>query len=225
MIFLSGAINATMLANPRPDLGLMIQPGMGNSHAPLPFWQFAADNGCFSPRIPFDPGKWMAWLGTLRPYRDTCLFAVAPDVYRDAEATLARSRPYLWVIEQLGFRRAFVTQNGCRSEFVPWGEFEVLFMGGDDAWKFCRASLDLVSEAQGRGLQVHAGRVNSWDRLLKCAAAGVDSADGTYLKYGPDVNWPKLMDWLDRLNPDIAVELGNIAQPNGRQVRLWEAVS
>lgn len=28
----------------------------------------------------------------------------------------------------------------------------------------------------------------------------MDSADGTYLAFGPDANWPKLMRWLDRVN-------------------------
>jgi len=26
-----------------------------------------------------------------------------------------------------------------------------------------------------------------------------DSVDGTYLKHGPDVNWPKLNAWLDKV--------------------------
>lgn len=223
-MYLSGAINATVLANPRPDLGLMIQPGMGNTHAPLPFWQFAADNGCFAQGVRFDAGKWLAWLGALRPYRDNCLFAVAPDVYRDAAATLERSRPYLWVIRTLGFAPAFVTQNGCASELVPWGEFDTLFLGGDDEWKFSAASRELIREAQMRGLDVHAGRVNSWERLKLCADLGVDTADGTYLKYGPDVNWPKLIGWLDRLNPDVAVAVNGKPEADGRQSLLWEAV-
>lgn len=221
MKYLSGAINPTLLANPRPDLGLMIQPGMGNDFKPLQFWEFGADNGAFAGK--FDAGKWLAWLGALRPYRDTCLFAVAPDVVGNAHATLERSLPFLWVIETLGFSPAFVTQDGCTSELVPWGKFGTLFVGGTDAWKFSDASLALVTEAQNRGVSVHCGRVNTWERLLRCERAGVDSADGTYLKYGPDVNFPTLVGWLDKLNPDVAVAMGGTTA-SGKQRSLWEAV-
>lgn len=223
MKYLSGAINPTLLANPRPDLGLMIQPGMGNSHAPLTTWEAAADNGCFALGHKFDAGKWLAWLGTLRPYRDNILFAVAPDVVGDAEATLRRSLPFLWVIETLGFSPAFVTQDGCRSELVPWGQFGTLFVGGTDAWKFSDASCALIAEAKGRGVPVHMGRVNTWERLLRCERVEVDSADGTYLKYGPDVNFPTLLGWLDKLNPDVAVAMG-ATSVSGKQQQLWSAV-
>lgn len=198
--YLSGAINGTVLANPRPDLGLMIQPGMHNAHAPLQHWSFAADNGCFAQGDSFDAGDWLEWLAGLRRYRERCLFAVAPDVIGDAEATLVRSLPYLPTIKQLGFPVAFVTQNGCTSALVPWDQIDVLFVGGDDAWKLGEASWGLCAEAKRRGLRTHVGRVNSFQRLAVCAFHDIDSADGTYLKYGPDVNWPKLMRWLDRIN-------------------------
>lgn len=200
--YLSGAINGTVLANPRPDLGLMLSPGMGNAVAPLQFWPHALDNGCFAQGDAFVPGDWLEWLAALRRYRERCLFAVAPDVVGDAEATLARSRPYLPTIRQLGFPAAFVTQDGCHDELVPWGEFDYLFVGGSDAWKLSEASWRLCREARLRGLPVHMGRVNSFRRLKACAVSGVDSADGTYLKWGPDANWPKLIGWLDAINAE-----------------------
>jgi hypothetical protein len=198
--FLSGAINGTVLANPRPDLGLMLQPGMGNAVAPLQFWPYALDNGCFAQGESFAPGDWLEWLASLRRFRERCLFAVAPDVILDAEATLLRSLPYLPTIRQLGFPSAFVSQNGCRSDLVPWDAVDCLFVGGDDAWKLGEPSWGLCAEAKRRGKRVHMGRVNSFRRLKACAVSGVDSADGTYLKFGPDENWPKLTGWLDDLN-------------------------
>lgn len=198
--YLSGAINGTVLANPRLDLGLMIQPGMGNAVAPLAFWPWAGDNGCFARGDAFDPGDWLEWAAGLRQYRQQCLFLVAPDVIQDAEATLRRSLPYLPTIRQLGFPAAFVSQNGCRSDLVPWEQFDVLFVGGDDAWKLGEPSWLLCREARERGKRVHVGRVNSMRRLTACAVSGVDSVDGTYLKFGPDVNWPRLMNWLDTIN-------------------------
>jgi hypothetical protein len=200
MMFLSGAINATVLANPRPDLGLMLSPGMGNNVAPLQFWSHALDNGCYAQGDSFVAGDWLEWLAALRRYRERTLFAVAPDVVGNAEATYARSLPYLPTVRQLGFPVAFVTQDGCHSDLVPWGQFDWLFVGGSDAWKLSEPSWRLVAEAKQRGLMVHMGRVNSWRRLKACALSGVDSADGTYLAFGPDVNWPKMVGWLDDLN-------------------------
>lgn len=199
-MYLSGAINGTVLANPRLDLGLMLQPGMGNATALLAFWSWAADNGCFAQGDAFVPGDWLEWLASVRRYRERCLFAVAPDAILDAEATLLRSRPYLPTIRQLGFKAAFVSQNGCRPDLVPWDDLDCLFVGGDDAWKLSEASWQLCGEARRRGKWVHVGRVNSFRRLKACAISGVDSADGTYLKFGPDANWPALMDWLDAIN-------------------------
>lgn len=199
-MFLSGAINGTVLANPRPDLGLMLSPGMGNAVAPLQFWAHGLDNGCFAQGEAFDAGDWLEWLAGLRRYRERCLFAVAPDVVGDAHATLARSVPYLPTIRQLGFPAAFVTQDGCTSGLVPWTQIDCLFVGGSDAWKLSEASWALCAEAKRHGLWTHVGRVNSFRRMRACALSNVDSVDGTYLKYGPDANWPKLMAWLDEIN-------------------------
>lgn len=200
--YLSGAINGTVLANPRPDLGLMLSPGMGNATAPLQFWPHGLDNGCFAQGDSFDPGNWLEWLAGLRRYRELTLFAVAPDVVGDAVATLRRSRPYLPTIRQLGFPSAFVTQDGCTDELVPWGEFDYLFVGGSDAWKLGEASWRLCRTANEQGVPVHVGRVNSFRRLRACAISGVASVDGTYLAFGPDANWPKLTGWLDAINGD-----------------------
>lgn len=206
-MYLSGAINGTVLANPRSDLGIMIQPGMGNNVAPLAFWDFGADNGCFARGDKFDPDAWLRWLESLRPFAKNMLFAVAPDVMQNAGATLERSLPHLKAIRDLGFPPAFVSQNGCRSDLVPWDEIDCLFVGGDDDWKLGAASWELCREAKRRGKWVHVGRVNSFKRLQLCARNEVDSADGTYLKYGPDVNWPKLMSWLDTINAQLRLAI------------------
>lgn len=48
------------------------------------------------------------------------------------------------------------------------------------------------------------GRVNSLRRLRHAAAIGCDSADGTYLAFGPDRNLPRLLDWIGAVNePDL----------------------
>jgi hypothetical protein len=41
------------------------------------------------------------------------------------------------------------------------------------------------------------GRVNSLKRFRAARSMGCDSVDGTYLTFGPDINLPKLLSWLD----------------------------
>jgi hypothetical protein len=74
-----------------------------------------------------------------------------------------------------------------------------MFLGGDTAWKCSDTARDVATEAQARGKWVHIGRVNSWRRLQLVADWPVDSVDGTYLKYGPEVNGRRLAGWLRRL--------------------------
>jgi hypothetical protein len=51
------------------------------------------------------------------------------------------------------------------------------------------------------------GRVNSLDRLRGAVGIGCDSADGTLLRFGPEVNWPRIKWWLDHLDdqPEMAL--------------------
>jgi hypothetical protein len=140
--------------------------------------------------------------GYTDPDRTRCLFAVAPDVLCDAAATLRRigmSRMFDW-IRYLNFPVALVAQNGLEDLTVPWDDFDVLFVGGDTEWKLGPAARALVAEAKARGKWVHMGRVNSLRRLRYAAAIGCDSADGTYLAFGPDVNLPTVQGWLRDVN-------------------------
>jgi hypothetical protein len=86
---------------------------------------------------------------------------------------------------------------------VPWGEFDVLFLGGTTAWKLGPAARDLTAQAVGRGVPVHMGRVNSRRRLHYAHTIGCSSADGTYLTFGPDTNLPKLLGWLADLDTTV----------------------
>lgn len=207
MIYLSGCVTQTQLANPRPDLGVMLQPGMGNV-VDGRFLPWAADNGCFAQGERFNAGDWLEWLASVRRYRDRCLFAVAPDVVGDAEATAKRSRPYLPTLRQLGYRAAYVAQNGQERFCPPWREFDALFVGGTDFWKFSEAAYGVAREAKARGKWVHQGRVNSLRRLVACQVAAFDSADGTFVKFGPDRNLPQVYDWLDALHGSPVLDFG-----------------
>jgi hypothetical protein len=207
VLYLSGVFTQTLLANPRPELGLMFQPGMGNDARAFQFWPFALDNGRFARPDLWNAGDWLEWLAGLRRYRERCLFAVAPDVVGDALATLQLSMPYLETIRQLGYRAAFVAQDGFHDAFPNPDTFDVLFIGGRDEWKFAEdGGYAAARWARSHGKPTHQGRVNSERRTLTMHVSMFDSVDGTYLKYGPDVNWPKLNAWLDKVRDQTVMQ-------------------
>lgn len=176
-------------------IGMLAQP-MSN-YAPENISQYpyyACDNACFSKGKAFDLGGYLEWLE--RMPRANCLFAAAPDVLCDAEATWQRSAPVLPVIREAGFKAALVAQNGMPDTVIEWDAFDCLFIGGDDEWKLGTAVLPLVQEARERGLWVHMGRVNSEKRLSYAAFIGCDSADGTFLKWAPDHNIGRMLRWF-----------------------------
>ena len=172
-------------------LGYIDTPAQGNKRPEGVMW--CADNGAFSDR--FDEGKWWRFLEANAHAAADCLFAVAPDVVGDAVATLDRSRPWLAKIRALGYPVAFVLQDSALDDLIPWGEFDCLFIGGSTEYKLGPEARAYVAEAKRRGLWVHMGRVNSERRWRYADAIGCDSADGTFLTFGPDANLPKLLAW------------------------------
>lgn len=226
MLFLSGVTNdrieRRLIA---AGCGILVQPGSGYVGRVGQYPGFAADNGCFTTKGTFDVDAWHRWLRTVPT--EGCRFAVAPDVVGNHELTVIRSSEWLARIRELGLPAAFVAQNGAHPHNTPWEDFDVLFLGGSpeclpcgwvrpaelflvkrcpycgqflEEWKLSAAARILTAEAKARGMWVHMGRVNSFKRLAYAASIGCDSADGTYLAYGPDKNLPKLEGWLRRLS-------------------------
>jgi hypothetical protein len=184
-------------------LGCIVTPKQGNR---LPDdVRFCADNGAFGKGYPGD-ATWWAWLQSLPA--DRCAFAVAPDVPFDAAATLERSGPWLPRIRGLGIPAAFAAQDGLETMDVPWDDFDVLFIGGTTEWKLGRHARALIREAKLRGKPTHMGRVNSEQRLRYAHHVGCDSADGTYLAFGPDVNLPDVLAWLRAINGQTSLDFG-----------------
>lgn len=204
MLYLTGSSSELSRNLHRSDLGLLGTPA-GSTVAQrhhYPAW--AADNGMFVATPATREAliaKWFAWLGRLEP---TALFATLPDVVGDYRATAELSRHHLAAVRELGFPAAWVAQDGL--ELDPWATEEALsadalFLGGSTEWKLSAGAAELVAEAKRRGLWVHMGRVNSGKRLRYAASIGCDSADGTFLGFGPTKNLPRLVAWLDSLNP------------------------
>lgn len=167
----------------------MMQPATGYSPSYLAGWSWAADNGCFAAK--WDASRWQAWLA--ERHDDRCLFAVVPDVVADADATGARWAEWSGVVKGYGYRAAYVLQDGETS----WPhDADALFIGGSTAWKLSSHAERIVRRAKSAGLWVHMGRVNSLRRLRIAESWGCDSADGTFLAFGPDVNTPRLLSML-----------------------------
>lgn len=178
------------------DLGAIVTPKQGNI-IPYDEVDWCADNGCFSDA--WRESHWWAWLRNLPR---SCRFAVAPDVFLPSAeshaATLARWADFGPAMRRHGFPVAFVAQVGCTADAIP-ADADALFIGGTTEWKLSHDAAACVAEAKRRGMWVHMGRVNSERRLRIAASWGVDSADGTYLTFGPDCNLPRLLGWLRRL--------------------------
>lgn len=180
-------------------LGQIATPAAGNRVEAGRTW--CADNGVFADKYPGDDA-YLDWLFNLLPLAEDCRFVVAPDVVGDAAATWARARPMLPRIRALGLPVAFVAQDGLTypSCGLPWGEFDVLFIGGTTEWKLGATARGIAAEAKEQGKWVHMGRVNGWGRLRYARQIGCDSVDGTYLAFGPDKNLPRLLAWLAEVN-------------------------
>ena len=197
IVYLSGAVRTELLNV--PNTGYMIQPFMGNK-PDLSGVLFAVDTGCFAKPEKYTDRHYLGFLATLRIYQRTCLFATAPDVFGDGPATLAQSLPVLPIIRAMGYPAALVAQPGLRPDTTPWDEIDCLFVGGPDEWQRSQMVDDLVQMARQRGIWTHKGRVNSRKRLTEAVISGYDSADGTFVAFGPDVNIPRVRGWMDALD-------------------------
>lgn len=201
MIYLSGTIHAGIGDLKRPDLGVLMLERRGEKPEWLDQVPWGADNGMFTQPDAFTMDGYLAWLATMNPWRHTCLFATAPDVLYDAIATWALAEPTFPLIRSAGYKAALVAQDGFE-DLMPelnWAAFDVLFLGGSTEWKLSQYARIATEEANARGKHVHMGRVNSYSRLQRAKDWGCKSADGNFLKFAPDQNFPRLIDWLDSL--------------------------
>lgn len=210
-------------------LGVLAQPGNSYHRSETPHYAaYGVDNGCFGAgAASFDLETYLGYLSGLPAVAQRPLFATAPDVVGDHVATVRRSVPVLERIRRRGIPAAFVAQNGSEHDRgIRWELFDVLFLGGVPEcvpcgyvrpltersktcpscsaklteWKEGAGARELVAEAKRHGKRVHMGRVNSWRRLKLAAEIGCDTADGTFLGFGPDANLPRLESWLRQLD-------------------------
>lgn len=205
IMYCANPVRAALPIMQARELAMIVTPKQGNR---LPVGvPWVADNGCGPGKngiglgYPGDEG-YLAFLRKLADRKADCMFATAPDVVGDAKATLERSAPMFARIRAEGYKVALVAQDGMEHMELPWDEFDALFVGGSTEWKMGPAAAKLVRQAKARGKFVHFGRVNSLKRLRYAAELGCDTADGTYLTFGPEKNLPKLLGWLDTLQAE-----------------------
>lgn len=165
-----------------PGYGVMTSPQKWSVELPIREGRrWGMDNASFSGS--FDSKRFMAHLEKLNPYRDRCLFITVPD--RVADATTTMRLWHEWNRTITGWPLAFVAQDGQENLPLPDG-YDVLFIGGSNAFKLGRAGETCIDRALSTGKRVHVGRVNSQKRYRHFASLGVHSCDGTGPIYEPD---------------------------------------
>ena len=177
----------------------------------------------------YGPTKWIDWIVGMRLLLDEraaagktneVLWATVPDkldwypvpdprpgmptefCVTDAPETLRMARAFAPFVRWLGFKVAMVAGDGMENmiDEIPWELLDCIFLGGSTEWKIGYGGERVAKEAKARGKLVHMGRVSSLERMEIADRFGCDTADGTYLKAGPETNLPKVMEWLDALN-------------------------
>ncbi len=200
MIYLSGAKNDAIADDlAAGTIGLLNTPKNGYNLDGVAVW--AMDNGCYTNTYPGDE-RYLDTLSRYAHHKARCLFVAVPDVVGDKDATLALFPTMAARIKERGWPVALVAQDGLTPREVPWFDIDWLFIGGTTEWKLGPDVEALITTAQHFGVRVHVGRVNSGARFRHFRALGCDSADGTYLAFGPDTNAPKLRRWIaDHTHP------------------------
>jgi hypothetical protein len=145
---------------------------------------YALDNGAwtsFQRGEPFHAAAFELALSRVGAGAD---WIVLPDIVMGGLPSLRFSQ--LW-LEKLRHRRSLRdqtfligVQNGMEPGHVRHliGPRTAIFVGGDTAWKLSTMAL-WARLAHSHGAICHVGRVNSVRRIRMCAAAGVDSFDGS----------------------------------------------
>lgn len=223
--YLSGKDSSEIRAKAaeRGDIGLLVTPYTA-SYLPqaAKYPVFAVDNGVFA-KEGFNPEKFNALIDKLdqapQAVKDKLLYVVAPDVLiklpdgkvvGDAKGTLEQFKTWGPQIRAKGLPVALVAQNGLEDmiDEVPWGQFDVLFIGGSDDWKVGnlvgeqKVKWDRLFQAfRDHGVPIHMGRVSGPERLSQAAHdVGAATVDGTMLAVAPTQMMAKLENMLDRLN-------------------------
>lgn len=159
----------------------------------IKYW--CIDNACYGKKG-FEEKRYFSLLNRLNHVKNECQFVTIPDVVGDAKETNRLFNKYNSIVVGLGWKTAYVAQDGLDYGMIPWGEFSTIFIGGTTEFKFSKFCEKIITKSINNTVKVHIGRVNSKKRYQHFKNLGADSCDGTYLMWGPDTNLPKLLRWL-----------------------------
>lgn len=156
-------------------LGHLYSPG--GERGPFEGLPYALDNGAYvlaGKNLDFDFDAWMRLLHWAKRAPIQPLWAAVPDKVYHRDETIEWWHQHHRTVRAMGFRPAFVAQNGMTHEDVPADDCMV-FLGGSDEFK------DAAIKAWPPRLpgRIHVGRVNWEERLWRCYDAGAVSVDGT----------------------------------------------
>ena len=196
ILLVSGATRTVNRLIEHPNLGVLLTPRAANNPPPRGvLW--ACDNSAFSG---FDDATWRLMLAKIRN-RPDCRWVTCPDVVGDHEATLALWWKYLPVVVEHGQTAAFVAQDGCTVESLPWGRgLSCVFIGGSTRWKLGSEAARIIHETNLRGLWSHVGRVNTFRRFLYFATLNVRSIDGSKHSKWSETHIPTTLAFLSQLD-------------------------
>lgn len=199
ILVVSGATKTMKKYLGHPNLGGLVQPRvMGNIRTILGsgcVW--GADNDCFQG---LDKDAYIFMLRKLSLGScENLKFVTVPDVVGNHRQTLRRFRVWEPVVRKYDLPVAFVGQDGATVENVPWSCMDALFIGGSTAWKLSKLAAVLILEALSRGLWVHVGRLNSFERIRYFNALGASSFDGGQYSMFPETHIPKALRYLEQL--------------------------
>lgn len=142
--------------------------------------RYALDNGAwsaFASGTPWDAAAFRAALRLVGPRAD---WVALPDIVEGGQASFELSMA--WIQEVLDYTQVALlpVQDGMGQELVRriLGSRVGVFVGGSTAFKEQTMAM-WAAMARASGAWCHVGRVNSRRRVCLCAAAGVDSFDGS----------------------------------------------
>jgi len=199
-ILVSGAtVTVRELIVQHPNLGVLLCAKNWNV-APERGTVWAADNSAFAG---FDEAMFIQMLEKIRG-RDDCRFVTAPDVVGDHAETLRLWERWHRRIRDYGLRPAFVAQDGCLPDMVPWAEAAGVFIGGTTRYKLGEAAAAIVGQGNQMNLWTHIGRVGTARRIIYAAALGARSIDSSQFSRWSATHLP----WALRLAKHPILRMG-----------------
>ncbi|QOX80844.1 hypothetical protein FY034_17625 (plasmid) [Trichlorobacter lovleyi] len=190
-LLVSGATTTIRRHINHGNLGQLITPRDRN--APIRGMAYAADNSAYSD---WNEPAFMRMLDKIQGYEQKPLFVAVPDFVGNARISSKLFDIWAPEIIDRGLPAAYVLQDGQGGVCVPWGDISALFIGGSTAFKSCDHVRYLVKKANRKGIWVHMGRVNSYQRLQVAMDMGVDSVDGSGYSRFAELKLAKALNYL-----------------------------